>query len=134
MPGIDPITASALVATVGDAKSFSNGRQLGAWLGLVPRQHSSGGKSVLLGISKRGNAYLRTLLIHGVRSVLYAAQRRKVSTSSWTGGLLVRRNANIAAVAVVIANKNARIIWAMLAKDRQYGPDHLPLHQGASCS
>lgn len=132
MPGIGPIAASALVATVGDAKSFSNGRQLGAWLGLVPRQHSTGGKSVLLGISKRGNAYLRTLLIHGARSVLYAAQRRKVSTSSRLGGLLVRRNANIAAVA--IAYKNARIIWAMLAKDRQYGPDHLPLHQGASCS
>jgi transposase len=79
VPGIGPITASALVATVGDAKNFSNGRQLAAWLGLVPKQSSSGGKTVLLGISKRGDAYLRTLLIHGARSVLGAAQHRKVS-------------------------------------------------------
>ena len=76
IPGIGPITASALVASIGDAKSFENGRQLAAWLGLVPRQHSSGGKQVLLGISKRGDTYLRTLLIHGARAVIRVAERK----------------------------------------------------------
>ena len=76
VPGIGPITASALVATIGDANSFKNGRQLAAWLGLVPRQHSSGGKSLLLGISKRGDSYLRTLLIHGARAVIRVAERK----------------------------------------------------------
>ena len=76
IPGIGPLTASALIASVGDAKSFKNGRQLAAWLGLVPRQHSSGGKQTLLGISKRGDSYLRTLLIHGARAVLRVAERK----------------------------------------------------------
>jgi transposase len=125
VPGIGPITASALVATVGDAKNFSNGRQLAAWLGLVPKQSSSGGKTVLLGISKRGDAYLRTLLIHGARSVLWAAQHRKVSVDRWVQGLLERRNANVAAVAM--ANKTARIVWALLAKGRQYDPQHMTM-------
>ena len=125
VPGIGPITASALVATVGDAKNFSNGRQLAAWLGLVPKQESSGGKTVLLGISKRGDAYLRTLLIHGARSVLWAAQRRKASVDRWVQGLLERRNANVAAVAM--ANKTARIAWALLAKDRQYDSAHVSM-------
>lgn len=74
IPGIGPVTASALIAAIGDAKNFDNGRQLAAWLGLVPKQHSSGGKNVLLGISKRGDTYLRTLLIHGARSVISAAK------------------------------------------------------------
>ena len=74
VPGIGPITASALVASIADAKSFDSGRQVAAWLGLVPRQHSSGGKSNLLGISKRGDTYLRTLLIHGARSVISSSQ------------------------------------------------------------
>jgi transposase len=123
VPGIGPITASALVATVGDAKNFANGRQLAAWLGVVPKQESSGGKTVLLGISKRGDVYLRTLLIHGARSALSAAQRRKADVDRWIQGLLDRRNVNVAAVAM--ANKNARIVWALLAKDRQYDPQHL---------
>jgi transposase len=76
VPGIGPITATALVASVGDAKGFTSGRQLAAWIGLVPRQNSSGGKNILLGISKRGNTYLRTLLIHGARAVIQAARRR----------------------------------------------------------
>ena len=112
VPGIGPLTASALVATVGDAKNFKNGRQMAAWLGLVPKQESSGGKTVLLGISKRGDVYLRTLLIHGARSVLCAAQRRKATVDRWVQGLLERRNANVAAVAM--ANKTARIVWALL--------------------
>jgi transposase len=106
IPGIGPITASALVASMGEAKNFDNGRQVAAWLGLVPRQHSSGGKPTLLGISKRGDSYLRTLLIHGARSVILAA-RRKVGQGGWLQELLKRRNPNVAAVA--LANKNARI-------------------------
>ena len=123
VPGIGPLTASALVATVGDAKNFKNGRQMAAWLGLVPKQESSGGKTVLLGISKRGDVYLRTLLIHGARAVLWAAQRRKATVDRWVQGLLERRNANVAAVAM--ANKTARIVWALLAKARQYDPQHV---------
>jgi transposase len=117
IPGIGPITATALVATVGDAKNFDNGRQLAAWLGLVPRQHSSGGKSNLLGMSKRGDAYLRTLLIHGARSVIYRTMQ-KVDGGSWLAKMVIRRNKNVAAVA--LANKTSRIIWAMLAHDRKY--------------
>ena len=101
IPGIGPVTATALVASIGDASSFKNGRQLAAWLGLVPRQHSSGGKSVLLGISKRGDTYLRTLLIHGARAVIRFAETKP--TTSWLNKLLDRRNKNIAAVA--LANK-----------------------------
>jgi len=123
IPGIGPITASALVATVGDAKNFENGRQLAAWLGLVPRQSSSGGKTTLLGISKRGDTYLRTLLIHGARSVIWARQRSKKAIDGWLGALLGRRNVNVAAVA--LANKNARIVWALLAHDREFKADYV---------
>jgi len=124
VPGIGPITASALVATVGDAKNFDNARQLSAWLGLVPRQHSSGGKNVLLGISKRGDAYLRTLLIHGARAVVNAAERKKGQVDGWLGGLLARRRKNVATVA--LANKNARIVWALLRHDRKFQSDYAP--------
>jgi transposase len=109
IPGIGPITASALVASIGDAKNFANGRQLAAWLGLVPRQHSSGGKTNLLGISKRGDTYLRTLLIHGARAVIRHAER-KLDAQGWLPKLMGRRHKNVAAVA--LANKNARIVWA----------------------
>jgi len=122
VPGIGPITASALVATVGDAKNFDNGRQLAAWLGLVPRQNSSGGKNVLLGISKRGDTYLRTLLIHGARSVINAAQRRTERAAGWLSSLVARHNINVASVA--LANKNARIVWALLARDREFQPGY----------
>ncbi|WP_270792890.1 IS110 family transposase [Aeromonas sp. QDB21] len=118
LPGIGPITASALVASIGNAQNFKNGRQLAAWLGLVPRQHSSGGKQTLLGISKRGDSYLRTLLIHGARSVLRVAERKASFAGSWLAGVMARRNLNVAAVAQ--ANKTARIVWALLAHDRQY--------------
>ena len=125
IPGIGPITASALVASIGDAKSFENGRQLAAWLGLVPRQHSSGGKSLLLGISKRGDTYLRTLLIHGARAVIRVADRKVDHADSWLARLIGRRNKNIAAVA--LANKNARIVWALLAHDRGYQSGYQPI-------
>ena len=123
VPGIGPITASALIASLGDAKNFEGGRQVAAWLGLVPRQHSSGGKQNLLGISKRGDTYLRTLLIHGARSVIYRAQQ-KPESCSWLNGVVNRRNKNIAAVA--LANKNARIVWALLAHDREFRADYVP--------
>ena len=115
IPGIGPVTASALIASVGDARNFANGRQLAAWLGLVPKQHSSGGKTNLQGISKRGDTYLRTLLIHGARAVIRHIER-KANGQGWLGKLLGRRNKNVAAVA--LANKNARIAWALLAHDR----------------
>jgi transposase len=122
IPGIGPLTASALVASIGDAKSFKNGRQLAAWLGLVPKQHSSGGKATLLGISKRGDCYLRTLLIHGARAVIYAL-RRKLPQAGWLTNLLARKDTNV--VAVALANKNARIVWALLAHDREFRSDYV---------
>jgi transposase len=128
IPGIGPITASTMVATVGQAREFKNGRQLAAWLGLVPKQNSSGGKSTLLGISKRGDTYLRTLLIHGARSVVRLAEN-KAPPDSWLLGLIGRRHKNVAAVA--LANKNARIVWALLAKDRIFQPDYTPAAEAA---
>jgi len=122
IPGIGPLTASALVASIGDARNFKNGRELAAWLGLVPRQHSSGGKVLLQGISKRGDAYLRTLMIHGARSVTRVAEKKSTPTDRWTTGVLARRHKNIAAVAR--ANKNARVVWALLAHDRDYNADY----------
>lgn len=122
IPGIGPLTASALSASIGDAKTFHNGRELAAWLGLVPRQHSSGGKPMLLGISKRGDAYLRTLMIHGARSVVRVAKRKSTPTDRWSTDLLERRHMNV--VAVARANKNARIVWALLAHDRDYRMDY----------
>jgi transposase len=122
IPGIVPLGASALVASIADANSFANGRQLSAWLGLVPRQHSSGGKPALLGISKRGDLYLRTLLTHGARSAILAAQRKAVNTNVWLAGLLGRRHPNVAAVA--LANKNVRTVWALLAHGREFSPNY----------
>jgi transposase len=129
IPGIGPITASALVATIGDARNFKNGRQLAAWLGLVPRQHSSGGKTTLLGISKRGDGYLRTLLIHGARAVVTTGKRRTGKVDDWLRGLAGRRHTNIACVA--LANKNARVAWAILAHNRTYVSDYAPQIVGA---
>ncbi len=118
IPGIGPITASALVASVGDAKCFEDGRQMAAWLGLVPKQHSTGGKPRLLGISKRGDVYLRTLLTHGARALIRLAGDPSKHGYDWVRGLLARRHANIAAIA--LANKNARIAWAVLARQEAY--------------
>lgn len=122
IPGIGPITASTIVATVGKAKEFKNGRQLAAWMGLVPRQHSSGGRQNLLGISKRGDTYLRTLLIHGARAVIRFAEN-KAKPESWLRKLMTRRNKNVAAVA--LANKNARIVWALLVNNQTFHPDYI---------
>jgi transposase len=118
VPGVGPLTASALVATVGNAQVFANGRQFAAWLGLTPRQYSSGGKSRLGSITKRGDVYLRTLLIHGARTALQYAARRSDPESLWAVRLMQRRPKNVAAVAV--AAKHARIIWALLARNTQY--------------
>ena len=123
VPGIGPITASALVASIGNANNFKNGRQVAAWLGLVPAQNSSGGKTKLLGISKHGDVYLRTLLIHGARAVLRHLEHRPAATNSWLARLVARRNRNVAAVA--LANKNARIAWALLAHQRDFVSDYV---------
>ena len=118
--GIGPITASALYAAAGNGSDFVNGRHFSAWLGLVPGQHSTGGKPVLLGISKRGNSYLRTLLIHGARAVLRHSAGKADRFSLWAQSLLERRGHNRACVAV--ANKMARIAWVIMAKGERYHP------------
>jgi transposase len=122
IPGIGVLTASALVASIGDARCFNSGRELAAWLGLVPRQHSSGGKPLLLGISKRGDAYLRTLMVHGARSAVRVAANKQTPTDSWTNQLSTRRHMNV--VSVARANKNARIAWALLAHKRDYDGEY----------
>jgi transposase len=116
--GIGPLTATALVAAIGDIAQFKNGRHLAAWLGLVPRQHSSGNKKVLLGISKRGDRYLRTLLIHGARAFISLAKKH----SDWLNSLIKRCGKHKAYVA--LANKNARIVWALLAYQTEYKSIH----------
>jgi len=116
--GIGALTATAVYAAAGDGKDFSNGRHFSAWLGLVPGQHSSGGKATLLGISKRGNAYLRTLFIHGARAVLRYSANKTDRFSRWAQALLERRGHNKACVAV--ANKIARMAWVIMAKGETY--------------
>ncbi len=118
--GIGPISASALVSAIGDARQFKSGRELAAWLGVVPNQHSSGGKDRLGSISKRGDSYLRTLLIHGARAVIKTCQNKEDRKSQWIKGIVTRRNKNIATVA--LANKNARLIWAVLSRGENYQP------------
>jgi transposase len=123
IPGIGPLTASAIVASVGNARVFKTGRQMAAWLGLVPRQFSSGGKQVLRGISKRGDVYIRKLLVLGAHAVIRHQRVTAPSGSTgWLQRLLTRRSIHVAAVA--LANKNARIAWALLAKDREYRPGY----------
>lgn len=116
--GIGPITASALVAAVGDATQFNSGRDMAACFGLTPRQHSSGGKNRLGRISKRGDKYIRMLLVHGARAALKAAQNKEDGRSRWVKNLADRRNKNIATVA--LANKNARIAWSILSRGESY--------------
>ena len=124
IPGIGVLTASALAATVGEGQDFSNGRQLAAYLGLVPRQASSGGKARLLGISKRGDGYLRGLLIHGARNVIYHIRRRlragQPGGNAWVEQLLQRSHPN--EVAVALANKMARIAWVLLVRHETWCP------------
>jgi transposase len=117
IPGIGPIAATALVATVGNARSFTSGRHFAAWIGLVPKQHSTGGKERLGGISKRGDAYLRKLLIHGARAAVHRVRSHQVP-GAWIAGLLARRPFNVATVA--LANKTARIAWAVMTNGSTY--------------
>ena len=118
IPGIGLLSATALLAAIGDVTAFKNGRELAAWLGLVPKQQSTGGKPTLLGISKRGDTYLRTLMIHGGRTVVRVADKHDDRRNQWIQELDKRRGKNISAVAV--ANKNARIAWAVLTKKEPY--------------
>lgn len=118
IPGIGPITASAIAATVSDPSYFRSGRQLAAWLGLTPRQHSSGGKERLGRISKQGDRYIRWLLVMGALSVIRYARTKAAADSQWINQLLSRRSARV--VSVAIANKMARVIWAILAREQAY--------------
>jgi transposase len=118
IPGVGVITATALVATIGDASQFHSGRQLAAWLGLVPRQYSSGGKERLGRISKRGDGYIRRLLVHGARADLRWSRRRKHERSAWQESLLARRPTNV--VLVAMANKTARVAWALLSRGETF--------------
>ena len=118
IPGVGPKVATALLGAIGDISAFNNGRELAAWLGLVPRQCSTGGKSTLLGISKRGDVYIRTLLIHGSRSVLNWVDRKDDRTSLWAKELKARRHKNIASVA--LANKIVRVAFALLKRSEDY--------------
>lgn len=116
--GVGPKTATAIVAAVGDGAEFTNGRHLAAWMGLVPRQHSSGSRQRLFGISKRGDRHLRTLLIHGARAVVRTSAARNDAQSTWIRDLKTRRGA--AKTIVAVANKNARVIFAMLKKGTEF--------------
>jgi transposase len=120
IPGIGPITASAIVATVADPAQFESGRQFAAWLGLVPQQRSSGSVERLGGISKRGDGYIRRLMIHGARAIVGWRKRSAVKPDQWMDGLLSRRHINVATVA--LANKNARVAWAVMKNECTY--DH----------
>lgn len=120
VPGIGPLTATAIIASVADAHHFGSGRDFAANLGLVPREHSSGGNQRLFGITKRGDVYTRTLLIHGARSALRCAGEKPDRLLRWATKLAEKRGMNVAAVA--LANKLARVIWALLAYGREYVP------------
>ena len=123
--GVGPIIATALVAAVGDGAQFANGRQMSAAFGLTPRQHSSGSKERLMGISKRGDTYLRTMLIHGARSVIRTANGKADRLSQWVTRLAERRHPNVAAAA--LANKTTRMAWAMLKNGTDYEPNRIAL-------
>jgi transposase len=127
--GVGPVTASAVVATVGDFKQFKNGAQFGAWLGLVPRQHSSGGQSKLGSITKRGETYLRTLLIQGAKSAVMTAHRRDDPISKWACQL--REKSGWQKAVVALANKNARILWAVFVRGKAFDAHHVSVKPGA---
>jgi transposase len=118
--GIEPLTATALVARIGDGRAFTRGRQAAACVGLTPRHHGTGGKNRLYGITKQGDRYLRSILIHGARAVVSQAKRRDDPLSVWVTELKARSHTNVAAVA--LANKNVRIAWAMLRNGVDYDP------------
>ena len=118
IPGVGPITASAMLATVGNIHAFRSARHFAAWLGLVPKQHSTGGKPLLGSISKRGDGYLRRLLVHGAQAVMRWHRARPRERRPWLDELLRRRPVNV--VAVAVANKNARTIWALLTRGERF--------------
>jgi len=120
IPGIGPVTATALLAAIGNGGAFRKGREFAAWVGLVPREHSTGGKQKLLGISKRGNGYLRRLFVQGARAVLQFREKQSPGLRAWLAQLTSRTHYNVAGVA--LANKLARIAWAVLAKGEVYRP------------
>jgi len=120
IPGIGPIVATAIVAAIGNGAAFHKGREFAAWLGLVPRQYSTGGKAKLLGISKRGNVYLRKILIHGARAAVLRIKRDRSSIGAWMDALDARAPKNV--VVVATANKLARIAWAVLSSGENYRP------------
>jgi transposase len=124
IPGVGPVIATALIAAIGNGAAFRKGREFAAWMGIVPGEYSTGGKQKLLGISKRGNSYLRRLFIQGARSVLQHSTKQTSALSAWLKQLQARTHPNVAAVA--LANKLARIAWAVLAKDEPYRPPLLP--------
>ena len=128
LTGVGPITASAVVATVGDFKQFKNGAQFGAWLGLTPRQNSSGGKNNLGGITKRGDMYLRMLLIQAAKSAVMTAHRRDDPISKWAHQL--REKSGWQKAAVALANKNARILWAVMTKGQPFDARHVSVNPG----
>jgi transposase len=123
IPGIGPITATAIIAAIGNGAAFKKGREFAAWLGIVPGEYTTGGKQKLLGISKRGNAYLRRLLVQGSRAVLQQRAKQSSGLSAWLAQLTARTHRNVAAVA--LANKLARMAWAVLAKNEPYRPPML---------
>jgi len=120
--GIGPMTSTAMIATVGDARQYHKGRQMAAAIGITPKQHSSGDKHRLLGISKRGDVYLRTLMIHGARAVVARATHKDDRLSRWVTNIAKQKHPNVAAVA--LANKTARMAWAMLRNETDYDPDY----------
>jgi len=128
--GIGPVGALAAIATVGDFKQFKSGAQFGAWIGLTPKQHSSGGKSNLGTITKRGDAYLRTLLIQGAKSVVNSAHTRSDPISRWALALKERSGWQKAVVA--LANKNARILWAVMTRGERFDPHHISVKPGCA--
>ena len=127
IPGIGPVTATAIVAAIGNGAAFRKGREFAAWLGVVPREYSTGGKQKLLGISKRGNSYLRRLFVQGARAVLQQSAKQSSGLSAWLAQLTSRTHRNVAGVA--LANKLARMAWAVLAKNEKYRP---PMLAGAA--
>jgi transposase len=128
IPGVGPLVATAVVSAIGNGAAFHKGRQFAAWLGLVPRQWSTGGKPKLLGISKRGNPYLRKMFIHGARAAVLRVKREGSCLGEWMSGLESRAARNV--VIVATANKLARISWAVLSS----GNDYRPLHPAVDCS
>jgi transposase len=130
IPGIGPITATAIVSAIGNGAEFRKGRGFSAWLGLTPAEYSTGGKQKLLGISKRGNGYLRKLLVHGARAVLQFRDKQSPGLRAWLGQLVSRAHRNV--VTIALANKMARMAWALLAKGETYRPPSMESNMEAA--